>query len=259
MHTQMAADQQQAEQGAVSGTAAAMALDVVLVHGAGADHSHFPRELAELPVRGVHFLDLPGHGGEAALDDGVSIERYADALNARVTALGLSNVLLVGHSMGGAVVQTLALRHPAWLKGLVLLGTGSRLKVLPALIEQLEHDFPAAVEFIVEALFGPATDEALMAAEQARYLATDWRVIRDDFLACNQFDVGTRLGEIGCPTLVLCGTEDVLTPPKYAQSLASGIAGARLVLVEGGGHMVALEQPRAVFAALADFIDSLGG
>ena len=72
--------------------------------------------------------------------------------------------------------------------------------------------------------------------------------------ACDAFNVMDRLGEIRCPTLAICGTADRLTPPKYSTYLRDNIPGAQLVLVEGAGHMVMLEQPEAVSQAIADFI-----
>jgi pimeloyl-ACP methyl ester carboxylesterase len=76
------------------------------------------------------------------------------------------------------------------------------------------------------------------------------QTIHDDFSACNAFDVTERLGEIRCPTLVICGTEDRLTPVKYATLLAERIPGAELKLIEGAGHMVMTEKPDLVAEAI---------
>ena len=107
----------------VHGCAAGPAVpDVLLIHGAGGDHRHFPPALTDLPGVRVHALDLPGHGAaEGRFAD--SVEVYADAVAAYVESRGLARVVLAGHSMGGAVVMTLALRAPAWLRAQVLIGT----------------------------------------------------------------------------------------------------------------------------------------
>ena len=76
------------------------------------------------------IIELPGHG-ESGGEGEQEIGRYAEHVHAFLKALGLSKVFLVGHSMGGAIVQTLALTHPEVIKGIVLVGTGARLRVLP--------------------------------------------------------------------------------------------------------------------------------
>lgn len=90
--------------------------NLVLIHGSGGDHSHWPAALRETQEVGVYALDLPGHGqskgrGRDRVDD------YAEVIAHFVAELGLSNVFLVGHSLGGAIVQTLGLRAPGWLAG----------------------------------------------------------------------------------------------------------------------------------------------
>ncbi len=229
-------------------------LELILVHGSGADCSHWPADLGSLGGCRVHFLDLPGHG--ASPGPGADrVEPYAEALAAYVEAHGLQRVVVAGHSMGGAVALTLALTAPRWLIALILVGSGSRLRVMPALLDRLETDHPGAVELILQALFGPAAPPAMVEAERQRYLATHWRLIRDDLLACDRFDVGARLGEIRLPTLVVTGGADVLTPPKYARFLVENMPGARLAIIEGGGHMVALECPAPFREAVAGFME----
>jgi pimeloyl-ACP methyl ester carboxylesterase len=227
--------------------------DIVLIHGSGADHSHWPEELMDLPDYNIYMLDLPGHGRSSGSGRD-SVAAYADAVAGVIDERGLRQVALFGHSLGSAIVLTLALRRPAWLKALVLVGAGARLKVLPSLLEQLEMDFPGAVELICQYLFGPRAAPTLVAAEKQRYLTVDWRLIRNDFLACNQFDVMTRLGEIETPTLVITGSADVLTPVKYGQYLKDQIPHAKLVVIPDAGHMVAREKPQEFIQAVGPWL-----
>jgi pimeloyl-ACP methyl ester carboxylesterase len=231
--------------------------NAVLVHGAGADHSHWPAELEHLPGHTVYYLDLPGHGRSKGLGR-ISVAAYADTVAGFVDTLALSQVVVFGHSMGGAIVQMLALKHPTWLKAIVLVGSGSRLRVPPALIEQLGIDFSAAVDTLCQALFGLETPPAMVAAERQRYLRTDWRLLRDDLLACDAFDVTQRLSEIALPTLIVTGDADVLTPVKYAQFLKDNIPGAQMVVIPGAGHMVAREKPAEFIRAVIPFLGSMG-
>ena len=227
--------------------------DIVLIHGSGADHSHWPREVMELPDYNIHILDLPGHG-QSTGPGRDSVAAYADVVSEFVDRRCLTQVTLFGHSLGSAIVLTLALHRPGWLKALVLVGAGARLKVLPALLEQLETDFPGAVEAICQYLFGPEAAPILVEAEKRRYLTVDWRLIRDDFLACNQFDVMERLGGIEMPTLVITGAADVLTPVKYGQYLKEQIPKAGLVVIPDAGHMVAREKPQEFIQAVGPWL-----
>jgi pimeloyl-ACP methyl ester carboxylesterase len=80
-------------------------------------------------------------------------------------------------------------------------------------------------------------------------------IVYGDFLACSDLDI-TEAG-IRTPALVLCGTEDKLTPPSLSQFIRDHIPGARLALIEGAGHFVMLENPEAFNAGLTDFVNSL--
>jgi pimeloyl-ACP methyl ester carboxylesterase len=83
-------------------------------------------------------------------------------------------------------------------------------------------------------------------------------VLHGDFVACDAFDIMDRLGEIAAPTVIVCGTQDWLTPSKYSIYLRDHIAGATLHLVEGAGHNVMIERPEAVVEALEGFLAGLG-
>jgi pimeloyl-ACP methyl ester carboxylesterase len=102
--------------------------------------------------------------------------------------------------------------------------------------------------------FGPSASEALRREFIEGLRAVAPGVVHRDFAACNDFDVGDRLGEITAPALVVCGSEDRLTPPRYSTHLRGRLAGARLELVAGAGHMVMLEAPAQVAQAFAAFL-----
>jgi pimeloyl-ACP methyl ester carboxylesterase len=228
-----------------------------LVHGSGGSSAVWSHQLEGLAdVARVVALDLPGHGrssgeGASRIDDAVAVVR------AFVQRLGLGPVVLGGHSMGGAVAQGLALAHPDLLAGLVLVGTGARLRVLPAIGELLERDYPEGVRFVADHAVAASAPAELKESLYRVTLATPQKVLAGDFRACDAFDVMERIGSVALPTLVICGSEDQLTPPKYAQFLASRIAGARLALVPGSGHYVQVERPRETNQAIRDFLLTL--
>jgi pimeloyl-ACP methyl ester carboxylesterase len=110
------------------------------------------------------------------------------------------------------------------------------------------------VELVTRFAWSPEAPPALTELGQRALLETGPDVLLGDFGACDHFDVIGRMGEIEVPTLVITGTADQLTPPKYARFLAEHITDAQLVLVEGAGHMVMLERPAQVAKIVQEFL-----
>jgi pimeloyl-ACP methyl ester carboxylesterase len=234
----------------------ARGVPVVFVHGSGGSHLVWGAQVRAVgEIARAFALDLPGHGkSEGAGRD--SIAAYRDRVVGFLDALELDRAVIVGHSLGGAIAQTLALSHPLRVAGLALVGTGARLRVLPKILEGVLSDFESTARFVAQAMFAQPDDpQRPRTEEQLRACAP--QVVHGDFSACNAFDVIARLGEIRAPTLVLCGRADVMTPVKYGEFLAAKIAGAQLVVVENAGHALMLEQAVEVNRALVEFIRKL--
>lgn len=239
---------------AVGGEPAPDKTAVVYVHGAGGTH-HVWRHQLGLDVPGFYqvAVELPGHGRSAG-HGCTTIGEYRDFLRDFIAAAGLGRVVLAGHSMGGAIAMDFALNYPELLRGLVLVGTGARLRVAPFVLEMVQK---GEAQALARYAYAPGTDPALVAEAEEEFGLTPAGVRYNDFLACDRFDVMGRLGEIRTPTLILCGEEDVLTPVKYSRYLEANIPGARLVTIPAAGHMVMWEQPGAVNRALAEFLAGL--
>lgn len=230
---------------------------VIFSHGAGGTHRHWlPEVVGAGTMVQAYALDLPGHGrsGGSGRD---TVAGYAEVIHGLVEALGLDRVVVGGHSMGGAIAQTFALTYPDRCAGLILTGTGARLRVLPAILEGVLTDLETTVDLVREYAYGPAASADLLRLGREEMLRNDPQVFHDDFLACDRFDVMDRLGEIQVPTLVLCGTADKLTPPKYSRYLHEHISNSTLTLIEGAGHMVMLEKPGEMNEAIARFLQDV--
>jgi pimeloyl-ACP methyl ester carboxylesterase len=100
-------------------------------------------------------------------------------------------------------------------------------------------------------------DPELREVLQRRSLENGPAVLLNDMLCCDKFDILDRVHDIKLPTLVLCGSNDIMTPPKYTRYLASKIEGAKEIVIERGTHMVFAEQPLLVNQAIEDFLNSL--
>jgi len=227
-------------------------LPLIYLHGAGGTHQHWLYQVRDLPRVPTYALDLPGHG-QSTGPGYDSIQAYANWLVAFLDAAGLGQVVVAGHSMGGAIALDVALQHPGRVAGLVLIATGARLRVAPGLLDAIRQDFPAAIGLMGDWAYGPEAPPEMVRLGQRQLASAGPEILYGDFEACDGFNVLDRLGEITAPTLILCGTLDRMTPTKYATYLRDNIRGANLELVEGAGHMLMIEKPGAVAEALASF------
>jgi pimeloyl-ACP methyl ester carboxylesterase len=231
---------------------------VVLIHGAGGTHLYWPPELRRLPGYRVFALDLPGHGKSTGR--GLqSIAAYAQAVKDWMLTLGLHSAVFAGHSMGSAIALKLALEQTDHVNGLVLLGAGGRLKVAPQLLENAasQTTYQNAVNLVIEWSFGSSASPRLKELAAHRMAETRSSVLYGDFLACNTFDETERIDQIRLPVLVVCGSEDKMTPLRQSQFLAEHIPGAILKIIPGAGHMVMLENPQPVAEMLLGFLEGV--
>jgi pimeloyl-ACP methyl ester carboxylesterase len=229
---------------------------VVLIHGAGGNLMHWPGELRRLPGAAVHALDLPGHGKSGG-SGRAEIAAYAEVVRGFADALRLPPLVLAGHSMGGAIALEFALRYPGRLAGLILVGTGARLRVAPQIMDGVLQDFAAVTDLLTTWTHAEGAEPNLRRLYLRRLREVHPQTLRDDFAACDAFDRREDVSRIAAPALILCGADDRMTPVKFSQALRQAIACSQLVVVPAAGHMVMLEQPAAVAAAIAGFLNSI--
>lgn len=228
---------------------------VVLLHGAGGNHLYWPPEVRRLAGHRVFALDLPGHGKSEGRGQ-QSVSAYAWQVLDWLQGLGMSEAIFIGHSLGSAIALTLAVMFPEHVTGLGLLGSGARLKVHPDILTDSANPttFHKAVDRIIAAAFSQSADPRLVELAAKRMAETRPSVLHGDFAACNDFDLLERVDEISQPTLVLCGSDDQLTPLRNSQFLAGAIPSASLEVIPDAGHMVMLEKPKEVVIALEKFL-----
>ena len=231
---------------------------LVLIHGSGGTHLHWPPQLRRLPKHRVFGLDLPGHGDSPGPGE-TTIEGYVRRVVGWLSEQGIDRAVLAGHSMGGAIAMTAALQEADRVAGLVLVGTGGRLRVTDEILQATADPslFKEAVEAITTWSYSDHTSEKIVGLAKMRMSEIRPEVIHGDYTACNQFDILDRLSQIAVPTLIICGKQDRLTPIKYSRYLEEQIPGSTLVLIENAGHMVMLEQPVEVSAAVEHFMDNI--
>jgi pimeloyl-ACP methyl ester carboxylesterase len=231
---------------------------LLLIHGAGGSHLDWPPEIRNMPMANVYALDLPGHG-RSDPPGYSSIDEYAAYIAAFIEAINTENIILVGHSMGGAIVQKISLTPPSQVVGMVLIASGARLRVAPAILEGVVPEFEKTADIITDFAWSEDSSDRLRQYGKANLLKCDPSTVHGDFLACNGFDMMEDLGKIQLPSLVVCGIEDQMTPIKYSHYIAEQLPFARMEPIEGAGHMVMLEQPEIVSEAIELFVREVAG
>ncbi len=199
---------------------------------------------------------LPGHpDGQAS----PSIDGYVEWLHGYIRAKQYQDVVLVGHSMGGAIALLYALKYGQELKGLVLIGTGARLRVRPDILEAVKQMIGKESVWRKYVIAGNLwTEPEVGQASNDERIRIGPAVLLNDFLACDRFDIMNQVQDVKVPTLIICGTEDEMTPVKYARYLTGKITGAKEVIIDGATHSVPREKPAEVNRAIADFLATLG-
>jgi len=228
---------------------------LVFVHGAGSTHKAWSYQTAHF--RNALAIDLPGHGNSAG-DGKKEIVEYVEVVKNYCDEKNLKKIVLIGHSMGGAIAQKFALIYPEYLEALVLVGTGAKLRVHQDIFDAIRKDYSQAIEVIVNLAFSAKTDSRMKELSVIEMGKTRWQVTYGDFEACDKFDCMDQIERIKIPTLIICGSEDCLTPVEYSEYLKNKISNSELKVIEDAGHMVMLEKPKEFNETLEKFIEKLG-
>jgi len=228
--------------------------NIIFVHGAGGNAFAWQNQRRGLD-RGVNTIcvDLPGHG-QSSGPGYTSIAEYSQWLLRFIDGLKLTGVIVAGHSMGGGVILEVAIEHPEMLEALILVGSGARLRVSSEIFQSLETDFKTTAERLVRNCYGPGSSKNLINWGLKHLLNELPEVVLADFRACDDFDRMDDVAQIKKPALIVCGSEDIMTPPKYSQYLAEKLQRTTLRIVDGAGHMAMVEKPFEVNASILKFL-----
>src|SRR5579872_7013387 len=230
---------------------------IVFIHGSGDSARAWRLQVEGLrDHHKVFAIDLPGHGQRAdTLPQETTVLDYAQAVHKIIQQeLRLDHPIIAGHSLGGAIALTMALEYGDELGGLILIGTGARLRVLPASLEAARTAPQEARKQLVRMGFTRDADAALPEAVIGEQVTPPSNALYRDLSACDAFDCMARLHEISLPTLIICGADDSATPVKYSQYLHNHIAGSTLRIIANAGHYVFREQPEAVNRAMEEWL-----
>ncbi len=230
---------------------------LILLHGSGGDSSVWEGQIQGLG-HGIKIIapDLPGHGQS----DGplcMSVKDYAAWLNTFVQKMQLSRFFLAGHSLGGAIAQEYAYIFPQKVQGLILAGSGTQFMVAADYLETAKNNFPAAVHASCQAAYAAENVSLFYEKGYAMLYGNGGEVLYNDLAVCSAFDSTEWGSSIAVPVLLICGSDDKITPPESSEPLARLIPEAQMKIVAGAGHMAMMEAAAEFNEAIKEFIKKL--
>ncbi len=240
---------------------------LVFIHGAQHDHSVWALQSRYFANHGyaVYALDLPGHGRSTG--HCISIEQMALSVADAMQVARVTEFIVVGHSMGSLIALELSSIATQQIKAIALLGTAVPMPVSDALIELITQDQNKALQQInhwshatMNVNPGNPGPGFSVYVQNLRLMQRQKAgVLLADFSACNAYVTGTQCAQnVRCPTLIIQGSLDAMTPLKAALSLAKQMRDSQvpvqLEVIEGAGHALMAERPDAVLSALRKWL-----
>jgi pimeloyl-ACP methyl ester carboxylesterase len=233
---------------------------VVLLHGAGFDHTIWALHSRWFAHHGFGVLapDLPGHGRSSGAPLS-AIAEMADWAAALLDAAGAGKAKLVGHSMGSLIALETAARHPAKVSALSLIGTAATMTVGPDLLKAAEANDHSAIDMVsiwglgFQAELGGSLAPGLWMHTGAQRVLEKCRpgVLFNDLSACNAYQGAlAAAAQIAVPVTLILGERDMMTPAKAGKALAAALPNSTTVVLPGAGHMMMVERPDELLAAL---------
>ena len=232
---------------------------VIYVHGVVTTSNIFQKYLAAYSpaYRGI-AVDLRGYGDSEKTPTGSNISQFVKDLIALADRLKIEKPVWVGVSMGGMILQQLALEHPARVKALVLVSTTDGAMIL-------DHDLPSigsprtnaevSKKILLES-FPAGTSPQLYQPLLDRIYTWNTSVLREALTSMSIFGTHGQLSAITAPTLIMVGAKDDVATPTIAAGIQGQIAGSRLITFETGHFMMA-EDPEGFRRVLGEFLRSL--
>lgn len=239
---------------------------VVLLHAFPLHSGMWSRQIATLSPRyRVVAPDYPGLGKSAPRAEPTTMESLAGAVLSLLDGLRIDRAVVAGLSMGGYLAFEVYRKRPGLFRGLALCDTRAGADTPEGAANRetfaknaVEKGLHWVADEMTPKLLRPKPDAA--AVREVRALignGTPAGVAAAQRGMARRPDSGPTLSTIHCPTLVVVGEEDTLTPPPESEKMAAAIAGSKLVKIPGAGHLPNIENPAAFDAALMEFVGSL--
>ncbi|MFX0185326.1 MAG: alpha/beta fold hydrolase [Candidatus Hodarchaeota archaeon] len=230
--------------------------NLVFIHGAGGDKTQWEmqKKFFQKHGWGIIVLSLPSHGSSTP-SESLSMDTYVEAIHKVIVNQELENVILIGHSMGGAIALQFVLQYPkSIIDRLILIGTGAKLKVAPAFFDAIDTDFDRFLELLARVAYHKNTPAEIKQKNEEAQRRNGGMIFLQDFKICDLFDIRSELHKITHQTLIIVGQDDQMTPVRYSTFLHENIKDSKLVIIPDAGHHVFQEKALAVNKQIYKFV-----
>lgn len=244
-------------------------IGIVFIHGVGGSAMSWQEQAESFRKAGYAPLpvDLPGYGGRTAIER-TDFEELAADVEAQIEQAGLDRPVLVGHSLGGMIVQTMLRRKPQGYRAALLVGTSPSFgkpdgdfqkQFVEERLAPLRsgRSMPELAADMIDGILGPNSAPQGREAAIASMAATPPQTYKACVEAIVHFEERANLGRIAIPVLCLVGEFDRQAPASMMQRMAGKISGAKYLMLPGLGHLPNLENPAAFDAAVLGYLDEV--
>ena len=236
---------------------------IIFIHGLSSSMELWTRiDQNALNGKPILSYDLRGHGRSEKVPGPHNLEKHTSDLESLMEKLEIEKAQIVGHSLGAMIALELAFRHPSKVSSLTLLSTTA---TFPQETRNIFFEMAASASFggmesitdqLIDLSFSPVfrkTELKIVEAIRRSLLSNDAPSIISAIRMVAKADLRESLSSISCPTQILVGSDDALTPSDLAKGLVASIKGAQLKELPNCGHAAPVEQPSLVTKAIIEF------
>ncbi len=238
-------------------------IPLVFIHGWAGDHSKWKKQVDFFSMRyPVIVFDLAGHGQSDPTEE-YSINNHSKILHELLEYLGISQIYLVGHSMGGMVAQQFAIDFPENICKLILLST--TLKIINSFKDKLavllmrfllRISFRRYCKILFTYTQPPNISPGELAMKMKEVYSMHPKIVRKTFAEMTSYNSSNKLSSFNKPTLLIVGEKDRIITPEMTKTLQKTIPQSELLVIQGGYHEIMLENSDEVNEAILKFIES---
>ncbi len=229
---------------------------LILIHGLAGDSRLFHNQLKFFASYcRVIAPDLPGHGKSEAFDNN-TVSLYSEAVNGIIEYEGLENIILLGHSMGGAMAIQYYLANRARVKALILVSTSHKFNIDAADPAKAEENFESFYKSLITGSFSKKAGIFLMASQNS-ISETLKNALVTDLKICAGIDFGDNLSEIKIPALIIANRDDAVLDSGLTEEMSKKIEGSRLVIFNNSGHVPFFEESTSFNLEVKKFMETI--
>lgn len=241
---------------------------VVLVHGLGSDHTAWGGLIPLLKEDyRILAVDLRGHGKSSNPQGPYSIELFTHDIHQLLESLNIDQAHFLGHSMGGCVLQELALQHPGKIRSLTLISSFAQVTpslriILLKLLKTLnDNGYYAFFDYALKITYTPEfiekNKEFFREIRDTMAETVSVPALKESINACLNVNLLKSLRRIRTPTLIIQGKADVFTPPIHAKQIKDVLVHSQIEIMDHVGHNLLVELPDKTYSVFKNFIKGI--